>query len=164
MMPRMDVDKELTYAAAPGEVFAMLSDEAFRKQVAEATHARSFDVSITAADGRTKVRISRVMEAPDIAKRVVGDAMEVIQVEDWGQPDEDGSRRAEWSLEIPGKPGSVRGSMSLRPVAKGSVQAIRGEVSVKIPLVGGKLEKEIARALESGIRTEGEIGSRWLAR
>lgn len=162
-MPRMDLHKELRYAAGPDDVFAMLRDEAFRKQVAAATHARSFDVSIASSDGRTTVRISRVMGAPAIAKPFVGDSMELVQVEAWGLPTSDTSRHADWSLEIPGKPGSVRGSMTIKPADGGTLQIIRGEVTVKIPMVGGKLEKEIARAVESGIRTEGEIGTRWLA-
>lgn len=163
-MPRMEMQKQLRYLAGPDDVFTMLCDEAFRTEVAKATHARDFDVSITSRGGRATVRISRVMATPDLAKKLVGDTMEVVQVEDWGLPGADTSRHADWSLEIPGKPGSMHGTMALTASGEGTIQSIRGQVSVKIPLVGGKLEKEITKAVESGIRTEGEIGTRWLAR
>lgn len=163
MMPCMDLQTDLNYDAAVDEVYSMLCDEAFRKQVCEATHARSYDVSVTPTGDGADVRVSRVMPAPDMAKKLVGDTLEIVQVERWGARSADGTRTADLSVDIPGKPASMRGRITLTPAGEGATEAVSGDIKVKVPLIGGKLEGEIARALVSAIKQEGEVGARWLS-
>lgn len=163
MMPCMDLQTELNYAAGVDEVFSMLCEEAFRKQVCEATRARSYDVSVTPSPGGAEVRVSRQMPAPEIARKFVGDTLEIVQVEHWGAAAADGSRTADLSVDIPGKPASMSGRIVLGPGGAGTTQSVSGDIKVKVPLVGAKLEKEIARALVAAIKEEGKVGARWLA-
>lgn len=163
MMPGMELKTELSYDAGVEDVFAMLCDEDFRKQVCEATHSRSYDVSVTPSGGGAEVRVSRLMPAPDMAKRFVGDSIEIVQVEKWPAPAADGSRTAELKVDVPGKPASMRGTVVLAPAGSGATESFTGDIKVKVPMVGATLEKEIAKALLAAIKREGKVGERWLA-
>jgi Protein of unknown function (DUF2505) len=164
MMPCMDLQTELRYDADPDDVFTMLCDEDFRTEVCEATHATAYDVSIAPGSESVTVRISRAMPAPDVARTFVGDTLEIVQVERWGGRAADGSRVADLSIDIPGKPGSMLGSVVLTPTGSGTVEAITGEITVRIPLVGGKLEREIAQGILAAVKAEGRVGRGWLNR
>lgn len=161
----MDLRTELSYAAGIDEVFAMLRDEGFRSEVCEATLATSHEVAVTEAAEGTMVRVTRRMPAPDIARRFVGNTLEIVHVEQWGgAAPADGARRAKLTVELPGKPASMVGTVDLAPADGATIQTVSGVVKVKIPLVGGKLEQEVARAILAAVREEGKVGRRWLAR
>jgi hypothetical protein len=160
----MDLQTELSYAASTDEVFAMLCDEAFRGEVCESTLATSHEVAITEAPQGTTVRVTRRMPAPDIARRFVGSTLEIVHVEQWGGAAPGGTRRAKLTVELPGKPASMVGAVDLAPADGGTLQTISGVVKVKIPMIGGRLEKELARAILAAVREEGKVGRRWLAR
>jgi hypothetical protein len=165
MMSAMDVREEIRYDAAPDQVFEMLCDQAFREKVCRAIGSISYDVSIERDGGTARVRNHRVMKAdlPDFAKKVVGDKIEMIQTEDWGARQADGSRTADFHVEIPGKPGAIKGSVTLSPDGTGSKEVVAGTVKVSIPLVGKKLENEVAKGLKAALEIEGSVGAKWLA-
>ncbi|MPZ62412.1 MAG: DUF2505 family protein [Propionibacteriales bacterium] len=165
MMCAMDLRRELEYDSAPADVFAMLCDEAFRSKVCEATLAIEYDVAITSREQGADVRIRRVMPAnvPDMARRFVGDTLEIVQTEEWGAASADGTRTARLRMEMPGKPGNVTGTITLGPHGQGSREVIDAVVKVSVPLVGGKLEEQVVRGIKAGIREEGKVGQAWLA-
>jgi Protein of unknown function (DUF2505) len=165
MMERMDVREEIAYDASPDEVFTMLCDQAFREKVCRGIGSVRYEVSITRDGDTAQIRNDRVMKAdlPDVAKKVVGDTIEMVQTEDWGERQSDGSRTARFRVEIPGKPGSITGSVSLSPSGSGSREVVTGQVKVSIPFVGKKLETEVARGLKAALQVEGQIGAKWLA-
>lgn len=70
----------------------------------------------------------------------------VLQTQAWG-PASDGVRRGSWTVEIPGAPASVGGTVRLEPRPAGSCYAVEGEVTVRVPLVGGKAERVVADLL-----------------
>jgi Protein of unknown function (DUF2505) len=160
----MNLQTDLRYDASPDDVFTMLCDKDFRIEVCKATYATAYDVSIASGSDSVTVRISREMPAPDVARRFVGDTLEILQVERWGGRAADESRVADLSIDIPGKPGSMHGSVALTPTGSGTVEAISGEIKVRIPLVAGKLEREIARGILAAVKTEGRVGRTWLSR
>ncbi|MGH3314687.1 MAG: DUF2505 domain-containing protein [Nocardioidaceae bacterium] len=161
----MDVREEIRYDAAPDQVFEMLCDQAFREKVCRAVGSIRYDVSIERDGDTARVRNDRVMKAdlPDFAKKVVGDTIEMVQTEDWGARQADGSRIADFHVEIPGKPGAIKGSVTLSPDGTGSKEVIAGTVKVSIPLVGKKLENEVAKGLKAALEIEGSVGAKWLA-
>jgi hypothetical protein len=165
MMSAMDVREEIRYDAAPDQVFEMLCDQAFREKVCRAIGAISYDVSIERNGDTARVRNDRVMRAdlPDFAKKVVGDKIEMVQTEDWGARQPDGSRTADFHVEIPGKPGSIKGRVTLSPDGTGSKEVVSGTVKVSVPLVGKKLENEVAKGLKAALEIEGSVGAKWLA-
>ncbi len=165
MMTLMDLRSELHYDAGVDDVFAMLCDEAFRTRVCRATGATDHEVAISRDGDTAHVRIRRVLPArvPDFARKFVGNHIEVVQIEDWGGPEADGGRRARLRIEIPGKPGSVDGSVTLSPTGPGSRELVTGDIKVSIPLVGRKLESEVHRGITAAMDVEGRVGATWLA-
>jgi uncharacterized protein YndB with AHSA1/START domain len=151
----------LTYDAPPTEVFAMLSDPAFREKVAAAQGVVSADVRLTPTGRGFDLDMDQVQNTaglPSIAKKVVGDTTEITLTERW--PDASGG-----SLEIvaPGKPTSASGTIALAEQGAGTVETVELEIKVKVPLIGGKLERLMADSIKSGMDVEQTVAAAWLA-
>ena len=63
---------------------------------------------------------------------------------------------------IPGKPGQMSGTVTLRESGGTTTETVDMEVRVGIPLVGGKLESLIADLLRKALRAENAVGRRHL--
>ena len=57
-MSAMDLKLSTQYDAPPTEVFAMMSDPAFREASCRASHAVSYDVTVTESGGDVVVRVA----------------------------------------------------------------------------------------------------------
>jgi len=157
----MKFSHRLTYDAAPADVLAMLADPAFREKVCVAMRATRRDVSIDGAPESMKVVVDQTQPAkgiPSFAKKFVGDEIQIVQHEQWK-----GGSGATLKVEIPGKPGALDGSIALSQNGSGTVEAVEGDIKVKIPMIGGKLEALIGDLLASALRTEERVGKAWLA-
>lgn len=161
----MRVSQRQTYEVGTDRVWAMLTDPAYREEVCAATGALSYEVDSNADDAGGTVRVSRVLPAPDhkAVRKLVGDTVTVEQTETWGPAEEDGTRRAELRLQVKGQPATMTGSSTLAPDGSGSALDIEAELNVRIPLVGGSLEKELAAAVTAGLAQELEVGRRYLS-
>ena len=98
MMSAMNLQETQEFDADPDRVFAMLCDQAWREEVCRATHAIDYSVSVEKSGGTVTVRTTRVLpaEIPEPFKSMVGDRIEIVQVETWpAEPDRDGTRQAE---------------------------------------------------------------------
>lgn len=155
---------ELTYDAPLTAVSAMLMAPDFREQVRDAQHAIRRDVTVSPDAGGMKVVIDSALPAedvPSVARRFVGDEIHLVQTEQWADPED-----ARVEILIPGKPGEVTGTMTLReqpgdPVR--TMQTVDLELRVNIPLLGGKIETLIAEVLRKAFAAENEVGRRYLA-
>ncbi|HET9860631.1 MAG TPA: DUF2505 domain-containing protein [Nocardioidaceae bacterium] len=157
----MRIRHQLKYDASPEDVYAMLSDPAFRQRVCAAMDTVSHDVAVDETDAGMSVRIDMVQHThgvPGFAKKIVGDQTRIIQSEQWAE-----TRAADLQVEIPGKPGHIRGRITLSGDASGTVEAFDGEATVSIPFVGGKLEGVIEKLFLKGMDTEQGVGAAWLA-
>ena len=161
----MQVSERQTYEAGPDRVWAMLTDPAYREEVCTATGALSYDVDSDADDTGGTVRVSRVLPAPGhkAVRTLVGDTVTVEQTETWGPAADDGTRRGELRLEVKGQPAMMTGTSTLAPDGSGSALDIEAELRVRIPLVGGSLEKELATAIAAGLAQELEVGRSYLS-
>ncbi len=161
----MQVSRRQTYEAGPDRVWAMLTDPAYRDEVCAATGALSYDVDSAADDAGGTVRVSRALPAPGhkAVRKLVGDTVTVEQTETWGPAEEDGTRRAELRLVVKGQPASMTGTSTLAPDGSGATLDVEGELRVRIPLVGGSLERELATAITAGLAQELEVGRRYLS-
>lgn len=161
MMSAMKIRHQLKHDASPDEVYAMLSDPAFRKRVCEAMDTVSHHIAIDRTDSGMSVRIDMVQRTqgmPSFAKRIVGDETRIIQSERWIA-----EQGADLEVEIPGKPGHIRGRTTLSGDASRTLESFEGEAKINIPLVGGKLEGLIERLFVEGMDTEQRVGAAWLA-
>ena len=157
----MKFSHQMRYDAAPDDVAVMLADPAFRTKVCEAMRAVRKDVSINGAGQGMKVVVDQTQPAdgiPSFAKKFVGDEIRIVQREQWKD-----ATSASLVVEIPGKPGDLNGGIDLATDGAGTVETVSGDLKVKIPMVGGKLEEMIAGLLSSALRAEERVGRAWLA-
>ena len=154
------------YDASPADVHAMLVTADFREQVCREQRALEHSVEITDDGSSTTVVVTQTQAmdgAPAAARKVVGSSVQIVQREVWRTG---GSLpEADFSMEIPGKPGRLRGGITFRDHGDGTCEEVfSGEVKVNVPLIGGKLEGFIGDILARGLRREGRVGVTWLAR
>ncbi len=157
----MKYSHQLSYDATPDEVAAMLADPAFREKVCDAMDAVRRDVSISGSGAGMQVTVDQTQPSkgiPSFAKKFVGDQIQIVQTERW-----DSATHADLAVEIPGKPGHLKGAIDLAPAGDGTAETVSGEIKVKIPVVGGKLEGLIGELLTEALRTENRVGRAWLS-
>jgi hypothetical protein len=153
---------ELRYdGATPEQVYAMLADPTFREDVCTYQRVLRHDVSITAQGDGMTVAVDQVQQAngiPGFAKKFVGDEIQIVQRETWGSPTE-----ADLEVSIPGRPGDVKGLITLSGDADGTTEVVSIEIRVSIPLVGGKIEGLIADLFTKALKAENKVGRDRLA-
>lgn len=161
----MKISATFDYAATPHDVFAMLIDEDFQARKCVATGALSHSVSVSAQGDRTVIVSNRDLPTdgfPDFVKSLVGATLAVTETQDWGPAGPDGARQGRLTVDIAGAPIDLAGTLSLAPAAQGSVETVDGDLKARIPLIGSKIEKAAAPAIESAMRAERETGQAWL--
>lgn len=164
MMCGMELTQSASYDATPEQIFAIVTDPAFREQACEKTRALSYQVTVTESGGDTVVRVQREMpsdDVPDIARKFVGSTLTVVQTETWHPAGPDGSRVADVRGEIPGTPVSLKGTARITGGAGQAVQAIELDVKVAVPLIGKKIEPFVVDAIRSGLVKEHELAHAW---
>ena len=67
------------------------------------------------------------------------------------------------TIEAPGKPTSIAGTIRLEPDGAGTKEVVELEIKVKVPLIGGKLEKLMAEKVQAGMDVEQGVGTSYLA-
>ena len=65
-------------------------------------------------------------------------------------------------VRVPGAPVAANGTMSLRDAPGGSEFAVRAEVSVRVPLLGGRIEAVVAEQVRLLLAAEAEFTRQWL--
>lgn len=155
------LEHELVYDAPLSEVAAMLRDVGFREKVCTRQRVLSQQIDIVDDGDAADIRIERlqaVEKVPSFAAKVVGDQITIVQREEWSD-----LHRGSYSVGIPDKPGQISGTVTLAERGAQTVETIRLDIKVSIPLVGGKLEGVVHDLLTSALRTEHEVGVAHLA-
>jgi hypothetical protein len=150
--------KRLTYDAPAEAVAAMLDDPAFREAVLERQHVLRGTVDID-GDVVTIEQVRSADDIPPVARSFVGDEIVIVQTETWTGP-----TGATLELAIPGKPGHAAGTLLLSESGGTTTETVELGISVRIPLVGGKIEAMIADIVAHALDKEHEVGVEWLAR
>ena len=152
---------ELKYDAAPDAVFEMLADPAFREAACHDQDVVSVDVALERTDQGFSVVIDQLQKTDDLpgfARTFAGDSTQAIQREVWMS-----SSSGNLSIEAPGKPTNISGTIRLEPDGAGTKEVVELEIKVKVPLIGGKLEKLMAEKVRSGMDVEQGVGAAYLA-
>lgn len=156
---------DLSYAADPDRVFAMLLDPAFHEKVCLATGALDHSVDVEPADGGATITTTRTLPAeglPDFVRTFVGETLDVMRVDHWGPPDGEGIRRGTIVVEIQGTPVRLTGTVTMRAGGPGTVEEVDGDLKAAVPLVGGKIERAAEPAMRAAVSKEQEVGGAWL--
>lgn len=151
---------QLTYDAPLAEVSRMLADPAFREQVCAAQKVVRCAAEVTGGSPRV-VRLSyahSTVHAPSFAKKLVGDAIDIVQTETWVRDD-----HATLDIELPGKPAEAKGNIRLEESDGRTVQTVDLSVRVGVPLVGGKIEQAVADLLAKAWKHEQKVGTDYLS-
>jgi hypothetical protein len=157
----MRFSHELTYDAAPAIVLTMLGDPDFREKVCVAMHTARHDVTVDGSGPGMSVVVDQTQPArgiPSFAMKFVGEEIRIVQRESWQD-----AAAASLDLEIPGKPGTFHGTIALSEKGSGTMETVTGEVTVKLPIIGGRLEGLVADLLRQALRAEERVGHAWLA-
>jgi uncharacterized protein YndB with AHSA1/START domain len=152
---------ELRYDAPPDQVFEMLADPAFRQAACEAQNVISADVRLDRdGEGFTLVidMLQRTDDLPGFARTFAGESTQAVQRETWTD-----ASGGDLRIEAPGKPTSMNGTIRLEPDGAGTKEVVELEIKVKVPLIGGKLEKLMADKVTAGMDAEHRAGTAYLS-
>jgi uncharacterized protein YndB with AHSA1/START domain len=152
---------ELRYDAPPDQVFEMLADPAFRQAACEAQDVISSDVRLERdGEGFTLVidMLQRTDDLPGSARTFAGESTRAVQRETWTD-----AGGGDLRIEAPGKPTSMHGTIRLEPDGAGTTEVVELEIKVKVPLIGGKLEKLMADKVTAGMDAEHRAGTAYLS-
>ena len=152
---------ELRYDASPAEVFEMLADPAFREASCAAQDVISAEVHLERSGNGFSLTIDQQQKTDDLpsfARTFAGDSTRAIQREEW-----EDTTGGTLHIDTPGKPSQAKGTITLRPEGSGTVEIVELELKVKVPLIGGKLEKLMAEKVATGMDAEHGVGVAWLA-
>lgn len=131
-----------TYAADADAVFALLCDPEMITARFEAAGDTDIEVVRCKPDGDgfvVETNRTVVIDLPGFARKVLSPTNRMTQVETWDAADDDGSRNGTFTIEVPGTPVRTDGTYQLRPTPDGTTHTIKGDLSIKIPLIGKKL-------------------------
>lgn len=162
----MRIHETIEHAASPEQVFEMICTAEYQELKCERSGALEHEVAIEVEqDARTIVTRRRMPTEgfPDIARKFVGDAVDVVETQVWGlAPDEQGGRTASLHVEIPRTPVTLSGSVWLAPGGAGTEHTVEGELRANVPFIGSKIEESVAPVLASALRLEATVGAQWL--
>ena len=153
---------ELRYDAPPDQVFEMLADPAFRQAACEAQDVITSDVALDRDGmgfGLVIDMLQRTDDLPGFARTFAGDSTQAVQRETWSS-----AAGGDLAIEAPGKPTTMAGTIRLEPAGSGTTEVVELEIKVKVPLIGGKLEKLMAEKVTAGMDAEHGVGVDWLSR
>lgn len=157
MMSTMRFTKSIELPGPIVEVREMLLDADFREEVARRAGAVEVEVTVDRDGERTVARIETRQPTtgmPAIATKFLGDQLAVRQEERWHSPD-----GGDLEITIPGQPGRVDGTVRLAERAGVTVQTVEADIAVRIPLIGGKVEKLIGSVVGQVLQLQAQVGA-----
>lgn len=156
----MDLDYTHRYAAAPSSVVELMRDEEFIADVARNAGALEHQVSVSSAATRLEMKLP----VPANLSKFVGQTVSLTQIFRFQQPEADGSVRGVVEVEVPGMPITVNAEALLSPEDGVTRGRYTGELAVRIPLVGKKVElliEPVVRDAFAGLERRAAV---WLER
>jgi len=141
---KMKMKVESTFDVAPDAVWDAFDSEAFHSRLAAETGMVRTVLEERNEDGIQvlKTEVKRSKDLPKIAAKVLGSKqLAYIQTNRLDRA----RHRLSWHVEIPamGDRLQVSGVTSLTPTATGCSRLLEGDVTVRVRLVGGAVEKAI---------------------
>lgn len=157
----MHLSYQHTYAASPDAVVELLTTPAFLVDVAE--HAGATNPQVRIEGDSTYMEMS--LEAPKDVAKFVGTTIRVTQRLRWGSADADGVRRGTVDITVGGVPVNASAAAVLNPTGPdSSVGTYEGELTVRIPLVGKKVESKVAPSINDAFDGIERRAREWLQR
>jgi hypothetical protein len=140
------------YSTEPDQVAALLHDPEYLRRRCEEAGEKNVEVVVEELGDGLRVMVARdkQVELPSFAKRVLQPKNRIVDDVKWRRQGE--SWVSEYTVEIGGIPGEVRGRSTLTPSAVGTRHESSFEVTARVPLLAGKLESFVADRVEETFR------------
>jgi len=156
----LEFSQSVTYPGTVDEVVAMFLSSGYQE--------RRFGSFVVEGSSSTVVEGERITFSgtvrpeliPPAASRFVKGDLRVTFVEEWSR--EEAVARSRSTVTVEGAPVSFRAVSVLSPSGQGAERDVTGDVSVRIPLLGGRIEKEAVARAGRVIERERELAASWL--
>lgn len=162
----MALEKETVITHDVSEIITAYTSKAFHEHLASkvGSELRSFEVEGT-PDGGCEVVSQQAMSVdklPDIAKKVVKGEVQVTVDEKWSPADEGGSRRSDMTVKIQGAPITAEASQNLYARDGETLSTVRGDITVKIPLIGNKVKSAAEPYMRKFVELQAREVAKWI--
>jgi hypothetical protein len=162
----MELTGSHTYLAPIDEVLTMLADPAASTAKYQGLGCRDVQILECERTGSSlRVRSSRIVDVnlPSFAKKVLKPTNTMLQTDEWHESP-DGGWDGTFNVEAKGSPIHISGTMRLTPDDGACTHDVTISVTVKVPLVGGKIadwaaKNDVQRSLDG----EFAFGDQWFA-
>ena len=156
----MQFTQSISYPGTVDEVVAMYLTPAYLE--------RRFGQFVVDGSSTVSVEGERVSFAgtvcpeliPAAAARFVKSDLRVTFTEEWATNEAGATSRT--SVTVDGAPVSVEATSTLNPSDAGSAREVSGNLSVRVPLLGGRIEKEAVAHLGRVVEHEQALAAQWL--
>ena len=156
----MQFTQSISYPGTVDEVVAMYLTPAYLE--------RRFGQFVVDGSSTVSVEGERVSFAgtvrpeliPAAAARFVKSDLRVSFTEEWATNEAGATSRT--SVTVDGAPVSVEATSTLNPSDAGSAREVSGNLSVRVPLLGGRIEKEAVAHLGRVVEREQALATQWL--
>lgn len=165
-MPR-SFDMATEYEGTPAQVHVAFCDKQYwlARLAASGADDAALEAFRVGDDGGVDVVTTQVLRAqrlPGIVHQFHHGDLEIRRAETWTSLADEGSE-ASVAGSIVRAPVTLSGEARLSPVDQRALLTFRATVEVRIPLVGGKMEKFIGAQLVNLLAAEQQFTTEWIA-
>lgn len=147
------------FACAPETLWEVFDSDEFEEALGRETgvvrELATEQVNGPVVERRRRTRLAQ--ELPGVVKKVLGaDSLEWVELARLNRE----RNRLEWAVEMPRAVASrvdVHGTTRVRADGDESIRTITGEISVRIPVVGGRVEAIVAKSLTESYEAAARI-------
>ena len=156
----MQFTQSVSYPGTVDEVVAMYLtpdylERRFGQFVVEGSQAVSVEGERVSFAGTVRPEL-----IPAAAARFVKSDLRIAFTEEWATNEAGATSRT--SVTVDGAPVSVEATSTLSPSDAGSAREVSGNLSVRVPLLGGRIEKEAVAHLGRVVEREQALATQWL--
>ena len=165
-MPRQ-IDFRSSSAYPADEVYAMMVDPDYLQARLQQIGGPDAELLEHVADVEgAHYRLRHGLEAddlPPVVRGVLAGNVTIERTERWTRQ-ESGRYLGDVQVAIPDAPASAAGGMRLRDTSDGGSELqVRADVTVDVPLIGGKIEGFVADQVQKLLHAESAFTQQWLA-
>ena len=156
----MQFTQSMSYPGTVDEVVAMYLTPAYLERrfgqfVVEGSQTVSVEGERVSFAGTVRPEL-----IPAAASRFVKSDLRIAFTEEWATNEAGATSRT--SVTVDGAPVSVEATSTLSPSDAGCTRDVSGNLSVRVPLLGGRIEKEAVAHLGRVVEREQALATQWL--
>jgi hypothetical protein len=164
------MSRQFDYRATPphpaAAMFAAMVDaDCLRARLAQLGGRNAALLEHEADADSARFRVQHGLDPSDMPQAVRGflpSDFIIQRLERWRRT-EDGKYTGMADVDVPGTPASASGQMGLRDAAGGSELRIRTDVTVKVPLLGGRIEESVGEQILKLLNAETRFTIDWMS-